>query len=111
MQAALALSPLDPFRYGMLGVLAFNCLWAGDYPGAARWASEAASAPGAHALIALIATACLDIAGERDAAGRWAGRARMRHPEVSAALFFKAFPFDDHELRARIEARLRRYGF
>ena len=108
---ALELSPLDPFRYGMLGVRAFNCLAAGDIHSASAWAQDAAAAPGAHALIALIAVACAHIAGDTRNAERWAGRARARHPHVSSALFFQAFPINNPTLRQRLADSLERYGF
>lgn len=108
---ALALSPLDPFRYAMLGVRAFTRAMAGDEAGAARWANEAARSPGAHVLIAAIAAAMNDIAGDEKLAAQWAENARTRFPGLTRADFFAAFPFADGELRARIDAALSKQGF
>lgn len=107
---ALELSPLDPFRYGMLGVHAFNCLGRGDYEAGARWSSEAAVAPGAHALIAMIAVAAHQLSGDKDAASRWAALARKRHSAVSRAHFFRAFPFVDTDLRRLLDGSLKKQG-
>lgn len=108
---ALALSPLDPFRYAMLGVRAFNCLAEGDEAAAARWSEEAARSPGAHVLIAAIAVAMLAINGDSDKAKRWAENVRSRKPDMSQADFFEAFPFQQPELRARVAKALAAYGF
>ncbi len=108
---ALALSPLDPFRYAMLGVRAFTRAMAGDEAGAARWANEAARSPGAHVLIAAIAVALNDIAGDERLAAQWAENARTRFPGLTRADFFAAFPFADSDLRRRIADALSKHGF
>ncbi len=108
---ALALSPLDPFRYAMLGVRAFTRLIADDEAGAARWANEAARSPGAHVLIAAIAVALNDIAGDENLAAQWAENARGRFPGLTRADFFSAFPFADGDLRRRIDSALSKHGF
>lgn len=109
--AALSLSPLDPFRYGMLGVRSFVCLWERDFERAARWSRAAATSPGAHALIQLIAVAAHDLNQQPQEAKNWADKARAMHNDVSAAHFFNAFPFEEPELRALLESSLLRYGF
>ncbi|MEM8489304.1 MAG: winged helix-turn-helix domain-containing protein [Pseudomonadota bacterium] len=108
---ALEISPLDPLRYGMLGVRAFNYLGQGDFEQGARWSSRAASTPGAHSLIALIAVAAHQLAGETDAAQRFARLAKRRHADVSRQLFFQAFPFEDFRLRTLIDESLAKIGF
>ncbi len=108
---ALALSPLDPFRYAMLGVRAFTCALAGDETGAARWANDAARSPGAHVLIAAIAVAMNDIAGDDRLAAYWAENAHTRFPGLTRADFFNAFPFADGGLRQRIDVALSKRGF
>ena len=107
---ALSLSPLDPFRYAMLGVRAFTCLAAGDTTGAARWGEESARAPGAHVLIAAIAVAMLAINGEDDRAKRWAENVRSRKPDLTQRDFFEAFPFQQAEMRERVAKALAAYG-
>ncbi len=108
---ALALSPLDPFRYAMLGVRAFTRAMAGDEAGAARWANEAARSPGAHVLIAAIAVALNDIAGDEKLAVQWAENARSRFPGLTRADFFGAFPFADGDMRRQIDKALQKHGF
>lgn len=108
---ALSLSPLDPFRYAMLGVRAFCHLTDGDDAMAARFADEAARAPGAHVLIAAIALALNEIAGERTRAKTWAENVRGRNPAMTQAHFFEAFPFPPGVLRTRISRALKANGF
>jgi TolB-like protein len=108
---ALSLSPLDPFRYAMLGVRAFTYMQRGEDKEAARWAEESARAPGAHVLIAAIALAANALAGDRDRAGRWAANVRDRKPDLTQADFFRAFPFENPELRRRISNALTQFGF
>lgn len=102
VDAALALSPLDPLAYGMLGVRAFSHIVLGEPAAAAEWAERAARAPGAHALIEMIAAVSHALAGDPDRARRWARSARERHPGLGSDDFFRAFPFRDVEARARI---------
>ena len=108
---ALDLSPLDPFRYGMLGVHAFNAVWERDFARAANWSREAAAAPGAHALIALIAVAAHQLDGRREDAQHWADVARKRHAGVTRQHFFSAFPFADPDLQQLFAAGLAKHGF
>lgn len=108
---ALSLSPLDPFRYAMLGVRAFAQFTDGDFREAARIAGEAARTPGAHVLIAMIAAAAHEMNGERDAAARWAANVRERNPHLGQREFFNAFPFVHEETRARLAKALAALGF
>ena len=108
---ALALSPLDPFRYAMLGVRAFTHILRGELSDGARWADESARAPGAHVLIAMIAVAAHEMNGDADSAARWAGNVRSRNATVGQAEFFESFPFSHGETRARFAAALAKYGF
>lgn len=108
---ALSLSPLDPFKYAMLGVKAFDLHARGDVPQAAHFAEESARAPGAHALIAAIAVAMHEINGDRTRASYWAQNVRRRKPDFVTAHYFEAFPFHQPELRAAITAALKAHGF
>lgn len=105
---ARRLSPLDPMLYAMLAVRGFSHLVEGQDAEAARWADEAARAPGAHALVALIAAAAHGLSGDDAAAVRWASVARARHPAITSADFLRAFPLRDAALRARLERALKR---
>ncbi|WP_370339483.1 winged helix-turn-helix domain-containing tetratricopeptide repeat protein [Parvularcula marina] len=106
VETALSLSPLDPFRYGMLGVKAFAHMMEGEYTEGARLADASASSPGAHALIAAIAVAAHEMNGDREKAGHWLRSALARKPDLSCTEFFQAFPFDDARLRADITRAL-----
>ncbi len=109
--AALALSPLDPLRYGMLGVRAFAHLVRDERAEAAGWADKAAHSPGAHALIEMIAVAAHELNGDCTQAERWAASARARAPGFTHHDFLRAFPFRDAALRATISKALARHGF
>ena len=108
---ALSLSPLDPFRYGMLGVRAFTHFIRGEDSEAARWADEAARTPGAHVLIALIAVVAHAMNGDDISAQRWAENVRARNPHVGQAEFFQSFPFGHQKTRERTAKALAAYGF
>ncbi|MCT8328965.1 winged helix-turn-helix domain-containing protein [Albidovulum sediminis] len=111
VDSALELSPLDPLLYGMYGVRAQMLIQQGHYAAAAEWAAKAASAPGAHHLIAMIAAAAFDLAEVPVLARHWAEAARSRRPDVSARDYSLAFPIRDIEKRRMIEAVLNRHGF
>jgi hypothetical protein len=111
LDTALQLSPLDPLLYGMHGVRALALLQAGDTFDAARWADRAATTPGAHYLIAMIAAVANGLAGRHQQTSRWRQEARRRKPDASAAQFFAAFPIHDDTARALIATELKRQGF
>jgi TolB-like protein len=108
VDGATMLSPLDPLLYGMLGVRAFSHLTLGEDREAARWAVEAAHAPGAHALIALIAATMHELIGAHAEAQRWVRVAKARHSGIAAAAFMAAFPIRDETMRTRIVGALKR---
>lgn len=108
VDAALALSPLDPLAYGMLGVRAFSHMVLDESAPAALWAERAARAPGAHALIEMIAAVAHVLNRDDARAQAWAASARTRSPSVTAADFFRAFPFRDPATRERIAQALAR---
>jgi TolB-like protein len=107
---ALRLSPLDPLRYAMLGVKSVNALLRGDYESASSWGERAASSPGAHKHIALIAALGAQTAGQADKALLWVSRARSQDPDVDGAAFLRSFPFAPSTGRELIEATLRDLG-
>ncbi len=111
LDTALHLSPLDPLLYGMHGVRAQLFLQTGDYRSAARWGDKAATTPGAHYLIAMIALAANGLAGHHDLAARWRQEVRRRKADATAGHYFAAFPTRHSESRSRIAAELRRHGF
>lgn len=111
LDTALQLSPLDPLLYGMHGVRALALLQAGDTLAAARWADRAATSPGAHYLIAMIAAVANGLAGRHQQAGRWRQEARRRKPDASASKFFAAFPIREDMAREQIATELKRQGF
>ena len=110
VDVALALSPLDPLAYGMLGVRAFSHMVL-DQPGeAALWAERAARAPGAHALIEMIAAVAHALNGDAARAKAWAASARRRSPGLAPPDFLRAFPFREPATRRRIVEALERLG-
>jgi tetratricopeptide (TPR) repeat protein len=108
---AMRLSPLDPLYYGMLGTRAFTHMVLGEDVEAAAWAERAARAPGAHVLIAMIASAAHAMAGDDVRAAAWAADARGRNPALTRADFFRSFPMKTEQTKARISAALARLGF
>jgi TolB-like protein len=110
VDAATALSPLDPLLYGMLGVRAFSHIVLDEPAEAACWGERAARAPRAHPLIALIAAVGHGLNGDGERAKHWAHAAAARQPGIDGAAFFQAFPFRDVRTRSRIERTLRMVG-
>jgi TolB-like protein/Tfp pilus assembly protein PilF len=108
---AMRLSPLDPLYYAMQATRAMSHILQGDDKEAARWAERAARSPGAHVLIAAIATAAHALAGDAARARDWAADVRNRNPALTRADFFAAFPMRDERGRARISKALERLGF
>jgi TolB-like protein len=108
VDAAVALSPLDPLLYGMLGVRAFSHMVLDEAAEAARWGERAARAPRAHPLIELIAAVGHGLNGDDVRAGAWAASAVRRQPSLRRQDFFEAFPFRDAAARAKIDQVLRR---
>jgi tetratricopeptide (TPR) repeat protein len=108
---ALALSPIDPLAYGMLGARAMSHIELGESRLAAQWGERAARSPGAHPLIEMIAVAAHGLNGDDAKARAWAASARARDPGLTTSAFFESFPFRNQATRARISAILARYGF
>ncbi|MCC6847662.1 MAG: winged helix-turn-helix domain-containing protein [Deltaproteobacteria bacterium] len=108
--AAMALSPLDPLYYAMAATRALAHVVAGEHTDAADWAERAARSPGAHVLIAVIAVAAHALAGDRARAAAWTANVRARCAAITAADFFRSFPFADGRARARIAKALATCG-
>jgi TolB-like protein len=108
---ALALSPIDPLAYGMLGARAMSHIDLGESQLAASWGERAARSPGAHPLIEMIAVAAHGLNGDDAKASLWAMSARTRSPGLTTRAFFDSFPFRNHATRARVTDILARYGF
>lgn len=108
---AMALSPLDPFLYAMLGTRSLSHAVRGEDSEAAYWGEQAAHAPGAHVLIALIAVIGHALNGDHDKAARWAESATRRRAEITQAHFFRSFPFPPGAVQRRIAGALGRHGF
>ncbi|WP_299360174.1 winged helix-turn-helix domain-containing protein [uncultured Paracoccus sp.] len=110
LDTSLHLSPLDPLLYGVHGVRAQMLMQQGELQAAARWADRAATTPGAHYLIAMIALAANGLAGRHDQAARWRQKVHQLRPAATAADYFAAFPTRDVASRVRIAAELRQHG-
>lgn len=108
---AMRLSPLDPLHYAMLGTRAFTHVMAGEDAEAAWWAERAARAPGAHVLIAMIASAMKAMAGDEAASIAWASNVRERNPALTRDDFFRSFPIKVAGARSRVSEALARRGF
>jgi TolB-like protein len=108
---SMRLSPLDPLYYGMLGTRAFTHMVVGEDLAAAEWAERAARSPGAHVLIAMIASATHAMIDDDAKAAQWAANVRERNPVLTRDDFFRAFPMKSEVTRARVANALARLGF
>ncbi len=89
LDTSLHLSPLDPLLYGIHGVRAQMLIQQEDYKAAARWADRAATTPGAHYLIAMIALSANGLAGRHEQAARWRQKVRRLKPDATAAAILR----------------------
>lgn len=108
---SLHLSPLDPLLYGIHGVRAQMLIQQEDYQAAADWSDKAATAPGAHYLIAMIALVANGLAGRSRQADKWRRQAVRLRPNATAGDYLTAFPTRDAASRVKIAAELHRQGF
>jgi DNA-binding winged helix-turn-helix (wHTH) protein len=108
VDSAMALSPLDPLLYGMLGVRAFSHIVRDEPAEAAHWGERSARAPYAHPLIEMIAAVGHGLNGDEARARAWLQSAARRQRGLSSDRFFEAFPCRDPAVHARIEAVLNR---
>ena len=108
---AMQLSPLDPLHYAMLATRAFTHMVLNEDAEAAHWAERGARSPGAHVLIAMIAAAAHELAGDKSRAAFWAANVRERSASLTREDFFRAFPMKLDAMRARVERALARVGF
>lgn len=111
LDLSMRLSPLDPLYYAMLSARGLTHVTLGEDLEAADWTDRGARAPGAHALIALIAAAANQLAGHGKRARAWAADARRRMPGVTRTDFFQAFPIRDPRQRKRMAEALAQLGF
>lgn len=111
LDTSLYLSPLDPLLYGVHGVRAQMLIHQEDHEAAAGWGDRAATTPGAHYLIAMIALVANGLAERHEQAARWRQTIRRLKPDASSTDYFAAFPTRETKSRARIGKELRRHGF
>jgi len=95
----------------MLGTRSFTHMVANEDAQAAFWAERAARSPGAHVLIAMIASAAHTLAGDESAAAAWAANVHERNPALTRDDFFRSFPIKSATVRTRISEALARRGF
>jgi TolB-like protein len=108
---AIRLSPLDPLHYAMIATRAFTHMVLNDDAEAARWAERGARSPGAHVLIAMIASAAHTLNGDQERAAHWADNVRGRNPTLTREDFFRAFPMKAEPMRQRVHRALAQVGF
>jgi TolB-like protein len=111
LDTSLHLSPLDPLLYGIHGVRAQMLIQQEDHEAAAGWANRAATTPGAHYLIAMIALVANGLAERHEQAARWRQKVRRLKPDANSTHYFAAFPTRETTSRKRIASELRRQGF
>lgn len=108
---AMRLSPLDPLFYAMLATRGLTHMATGEDAEAARWVERAARWPGAHVLIAMIATAAHALANDRSRAATWAANVRERNPALTREDFFRCFPMKTDAMRTRVSQALAQFDF
>ena len=107
----MRLSPLDPLYYAMLGARGFTHIARGEYAEAVKWTDRAASSPGAHVFMALLAAAAQALVGDATRAEAWAADVRERGPLLNSDDFFRGYPIKAEPMRSRFAAALQGLGF
>ena len=108
---AMQLSPIDPLYYAMMGTRALGHMVLNEDAEAADWGERAARSPGAHVLIAMIATAAHALNGNRARATAWAANVRERNNSLTREDFCRAFPMRSAAMRARVLQALAQFQF
>ena len=108
---AMALSPIDPMQYAMMGARALSHAVRGEHEEAADWSDRAARAPNSHILIALIAVLCHALADREPQARTWTDAVRKGNGTICRDDFFRAFPFAKSNVEATFSKALSRFGF
>lgn len=111
IDAAMRLSPFDPLYYAMLGARGFTHIAREEYAEAINWTDRAASSPGAHVFMALLAAAAQGLAGDSARARAWAEEVRNRDPQIRGDDFFRCYPVTAEPMRSKVAAVLRQLGF
>jgi hypothetical protein len=83
----------------------------GEDAEAAHWAERGARSPGAHVLIAMIASAAHALKGDTARAEFWAANVRERNAALTREDFCRAFPMKAEAMRSRVLTALARLGF
>jgi TolB-like protein/Flp pilus assembly protein TadD len=107
---AMSLSPLDPLYYAMLSVRAMSHITKDEFDIASELSERAMQSPGAHFYIALIAASSHELNGDVTAGQKWLNHALRIRPDVTAAMFLSAFPFQHGEMRKKMTGALHRLG-
>ena len=108
---AMRLSPIDPLYYAMMGTRALGHMVLSEDAEAAAWGERAARSPGAHVLIAMIATAAHALNGDRARATAWAANVRERNNSLTRDDFCRAFPMKSDATRHRVLQALAQFQF
>jgi len=107
---AARLSPLDPLHYAMTATRALSLSILGEDQQAAALADRAAKELRAHVLIAVIAAACHELAGNEAEARSWAANVHSRAPQLTRTDFFRSFPFTHAPTSERLSHALATLG-
>lgn len=108
---AMALSPLDPLLYAMMGSQAMSYMSEERFDEAAIWGQRAVQAPGSHYLLGMVCAAAQHLKGDHEKATYWVDKTKSRRPDVTIERFFEAFPFQPGPTRERMDRALREAGF
>lgn len=108
---ALALSPLDPLRFGMLAGRTIIHIIDGDYRRAAEAGERASRSPGAHFLVDFGTMIAHSLNHNHSRAKYWANSIRKLRPDADKADFFTLLPFSKVETKLLMSDTLERCGF
>ena len=108
---AMSLSPIDPLTYAMNGTIALSHVVRGDYEKAIPWSTKALTEPTAHVHMWLIAAMVHQLAGQTEAAAKFAAKVRKMRSGYSQDQFLQVFAFRDEQTLGRCKQALHQLAF
>jgi TolB-like protein len=107
---ARRLSPFDPLKFAMLGVLGLNLALMGRTDEAIELARQSLRQANAHYLVTAFAAVTHAVSGQVEQAGRYLTRIRQVSPGFDADDFLTVFQFQRHRDRQRVSKAFRDMG-
>lgn len=111
VDAAMLISPLDPYFSTMLTCRCVSHLVRGQYAEACIWADKIMNAVNVNPRFLLAVAASYALADKGEKAGSAIEILKATSPEIGQTALFRNFPFKDQAFRQTIYSALKKHGF